>query len=214
MVDVILRMLSAIVLAAGSSRRMGAANKLLLPYKGRTIIAHTVECILAAGIQEVIVVTGHDSEQIQHALTPLPVRLIHNPQHEEGMTGSIQTGIRAATQPATQTAPSESRGYMICLSDMVLITPPEYTLLATSFDTHYKTDPRCIILPEYQGRKGNPVIFSSVHRDAILLHKEKEGCKNIVRTNASHVHPVQMPFDHILRDIDFPADYQALTHNT
>lgn len=195
-------MLSAIVLAAGSSRRMGNTNKLLLTYKGRAIIAHTVQNILAAGIEEVIIVTGHGSQQVEQTLTGLPVRLTHNPHHEEGMTGSIQTGVRQAT----------GRGYMICLSDMVFITPPEYALLGQTFDTCHQADPRCILLPEYKGEKGNPVIFSSTYREAILQHKEKEGCKGIIRANKERVRPVPMPFDHILRDIDSPEDYQALTH--
>src|SRR6266566_1004111 len=108
-------MISAIVLAAGSSRRMENKNKLLLPYKGKTVLVHTVENILSAGIEEVIVVTGHEAGLVQEAIRLLPVRTIHNPQHEAGMTGSIQAGVRAAT----------GNGYMICLSDMVLITPEE-----------------------------------------------------------------------------------------
>src|SRR5258706_1708260 len=98
-------MLSAIVLAAGSSRRMGNKNKLMLPYKGKTVLIHTVENILAAGFEEVIVVTGFESALVGKALRWLPVRFAHNPRFEEGMTGSIQTGVRAAT----------GKGYMICL---------------------------------------------------------------------------------------------------
>jgi len=228
-------MLSAIVLAAGSSRRMGNANKLLLPYKDRPVIAHTVESILAAGIEQIIVVTGHQSQQIAQALTGLPVRLTHNSHYEEGMTGSIQAGVLAtagqttplpaavrtplpATAPSGAVppvaAPSTSLGYMICLSDMTLITPEEYRLLAQAFETRYLSDEYCILLPEYNGQKGNPVIFSSLYKEVILQHEEKEGCKKIVRTNSKHVHPVSMPSDHILRDIDSPEDYRALTLNS
>ena len=98
-------MLNAIVLAAGSSRRMGK-NKLLLPYKGRPLLAYVVGNILAAKLGSVIVVTGHEAELIGEALKGLPVKLVHNPRYEEGMTSSIQTGVAAA---------ADGEGYMICL---------------------------------------------------------------------------------------------------
>jgi len=193
-------MLSAIVLAAGSSRRMENKNKLLLPYKGKTVLAHTVGNILSAGIEEVIVVTGFERGLIEESIGHLPVRIVYNPQHEEGMTGSIQAGVRAAT----------GKGYMICLSDMVLITPGEYLLLKCTFERRHARDERCICLPEYKGEKGNPVIFSSFHRDAILQHPEKEGCKGIVRVHPEHQYHVNMPFGNILKDMDDPAAYQSL----
>src|SRR5258708_16746411 len=90
-------MLSAIVLAAGSSRRMENKNKLLLPYKGKTVLAHTIGNILSAGIGEVIVVTGFEAEKVQENIRHLSVRFVHNPQHKTGMTGSIQPGASVDT---------------------------------------------------------------------------------------------------------------------
>lgn len=193
-------MLSAILLAAGSSRRMGLPNKLLLPWQGKPFVAATAENILAAGITELILVTGHDAPAITTAVSHLPVHVIHNPDHEKGMTGSIQTGVRHAT----------GDGYMICLADMVLITPGEYILLIKAFEQQYSRDIHCIILPQYRQQKGNPVIFSSTYREAILRHKEEEGCKTLVRSHAAHHHRIVMPADHILRDIDTPEDYERL----
>lgn len=193
-------MLSAIVLAAGSSRRMENKNKLLLPYKGLTVLAHTVGQILSAGIGEVIVVTGFEAAKVQESIRQLSVRFVHNPQHATGMTGSIQTGVRAAT----------GNGYMICLSDMVLITPEEYRQLAAAFEHRQPEDPRCICLPEYQGEKGNPVIFSSFYRDALLQHSEKEGCKSIVRSHPEHIYRVEMSSGNILIDMDKPGEYETL----
>ena len=193
-------MISAILLAAGSSRRMGNSNKLLLPYRGSTILAVTAENILAAGIEELIVVTGHEAAAVEKTIGHLPVRSIHNPHHEEGLTGSIRAGVREA----------RGQGYMICLSDMVLITPEEYLLLKQSFEARLSSDDHCILLPAYRGEKGNPVIFSSFYREAILRHGEKEGCKEIVRSHPAHVYLVDMPAGHILKDIDYPDEYQAL----
>ena len=193
-------MLSAILLAAGSSRRMGSANKLLLPWQGKTVIAHTAEQLLAAGMDELIVVTGHDPGAIEAALAPLPLRIIHNPHHLTGMSGSIQTGIRNAN----------GDGYMICLADMVLLTTPDYVLLKTAFEQQYRRDNHCIILPEYQGQTGNPVTFSHTWHDAMLALPEQEGARTLVRQNPTHQHRVTMPTDHIHRDLDTPEDYNTL----
>ena len=193
-------MVTAILLAAGSSRRMGDSNKLLLPWKGKPLAVITAEHILEAGVGELIIVTGHQAPETSAALSHLPARIIHNPQHEQGMTSSIRTGVSIAT----------GQGYLICLADMALITPGEYTLLLKAFEPEYSRNIHCILLPEYQGQKGNPVLFSAAWRESILQHPEEDGCKTLVRNNPQHHNRIPMPTDHILRDIDSPADYQQL----
>jgi molybdenum cofactor cytidylyltransferase len=194
-------MLSAILLAAGSSRRMGADNKLLLPWQNKPIVAATAATLLAAGFEEVIVVTGHQAPEITAAIHPLPVSFVHNPLFETGMTSSIQAGVRKAA----------GKGYMICLADMVLITAAEYALLKNAWEKRYALDDHCIGIPEFGGEKGNPVILPAALREEILLHSEKEGCKDLVRTWSKHHLRIPMPTDHILRDIDRPEDYDGLT---
>lgn len=193
-------MISAIVLAAGLSRRMGAANKMILPYMGKTIITATVEQIIASGITEIIVVTGFEPEKIKAALAGLPIQLVHNPYYEKGMTTSIQQGV----------AQAKGNGYMICLGDMIRITPGEYALLNTKFEEQYAVDPACILLPFYNGEKGNPVIFSGHYRQAISAHQDMEGCKGIVQDNKQHLCRIEMPTNHVLMDMDYPEDYQQL----
>ena len=89
-------MVSAILLAAGSSTRMGGVNKLLLPWKNSTVIAHTIQQLLTSGAGEVIVVTGYQHEEVIKAISEFPVAVVHNPLHESGMTGSIQAGVAVA----------------------------------------------------------------------------------------------------------------------
>jgi len=193
-------MVTAILLAAGSSRRMGASNKLLLPWKGKPLLAITAEHILGAGVGELIVVIGHQAPEVTAAISHLSARIIHNPDHEKGMTSSIRTGVAAAT----------GQGYLICLADMSLITPEEYILLLKAFEHEYSRNIHCILLPEYQGQKGNPVLFSAAWRESILQHPEEDGCRTLVRKNPQHHCRIAMPTDHILRDIDYPIDYQQL----
>lgn len=193
-------MVTAIVLAAGLSKRMGTANKLLLPYKNKTVLATVVANILASGMEEVIIVTGHEAKQIEQSLKDLPVRFIYNPEYEKGMTTSIQQGVSFAS----------GNGYMICLSDMVLIEPAEYALLKNTFEQQLKNDKKCICMPRYKNEKGNPVILSSFYKEPILKHQEMEGCKQIVQLNKTHIHWVKTERPHVLQDMDYPEDYKKL----
>lgn len=142
-------MLSAIVLAAGESKRMKERNKLLLPFRNKTVIRYVVENIIAAGLHEVIVVVGHEAEKVEAALTDLSVKFVLNENFEKGMTTSIQAGVKNAS----------GDGYMICLSDMVMITPEEYALMKDKFLQQLEHDSACICLPRYNGEKGNPGDF-------------------------------------------------------
>lgn len=194
-------MVSVIVLAAGLSKRMGVANKLLLPYHNKTIIEITVENIIASGIQEIVVVTGHEHEKVEQAIQHMPVKLIFNPDYEKGMTTSIQAGIRHAT----------GNGCMICLADMYSITSSEYSFLANEFGKVFLQNSKCICVPRFNNEKGNPVIFSSAYKDAILQHTDMEGCKSIVQANKENIYWIEMKTDHILQDLDYPEDYKKLS---
>ena len=118
------------------------------------------------------------------------------------MTNSIQAGVGVASD--------KSSGYMICLADQPLMKAADYNEIIERFEVLVKHDPKSIVVPFYNGKKGNPVIFSAIHRDDILNHKEMEGCKEIVQLNKEHVYQVEMSHDHILQDVDTPEDYDRL----
>lgn len=179
---------------------MGKSNKLLLTYKGKTVIENVAEAILDAGLAEVIMVTGHEAAELQQAVKNLPVVLAHNTNYEQGMTSSIQEGTLSAT----------GTGYMICLSDMVTITSNEYFELAAFFESTYLMNEKCICLPVYKGKRGNPVIFSAYHKEALLLNNEQEGCRNIVQFNKEHVYLKEMNSPHVLQDFDYLEEYKKI----
>ena len=189
--------ISAIVLAAGSSRRMGKTNKLLLPWKDKPLLRHVVDQILDIPVMEVIVVTGYQHATISSCLKGLQVRLVHNPQYHRGMTSSIQTGVRHAQPSAT--------GYLICLSDMPLLTTEDYRHFLSHLHVE-RLQPR-IGIPSYRGQTGNPVYFSRFFRQSILQHFHPEGCKHIVRSHPQYVRQVEMPSESVLIDIDTTEDY-------
>lgn len=194
-------MLNVILLAAGQGLRMGGPNKLLLPFRGRTVLETTLSELCEADIGPVFVVTGHARESIAPILFHFPVQEVLNPDYRRGMTGSIQAAVRAA---------QAGQGYMICLADMPMIGAAAYQLLAEHFEAHRGHNERAILLPRFGETKGNPVVFAAAYRDDILSHPEPEGCKGIVQANAGHVCWVDMPDSSVLLDLDTPEDFQTL----
>ena len=194
-------MVSAILLAAGESRRMGAKNKLLMLFENKSIIEHIVENLIASRAAEVIVVLGHEAETVQSVLSGKNVIFAINPNFRQGMTTSIHAGIANASPNVG--------GFMICLSDLPFITTGEFNVLIDAFEAASRKDSKTIIVPQFDGQRGNPVIFSAGYRKDILEHKGLMGCKGIVKQNPDRVLEVEMATDHILRDIDTAEDYEA-----
>ena len=192
--------MTIILLAAGLSRRMENANKLLLPFDAVTIVQTTLENILAADIGNIIVVVGYEADKVKSVLEKYKdVSFVHNPNYSEGMTSSIQAGLKATK--------NKSEGCMICLSDMVFIKPEEYKQIAFFFWDNLKTDEKVIVQPQFNDVVGNPIIFSGFYRAEILKHESPEGCREIVKKHKSHLKKIDMKTNNILRDIDTREDY-------
>lgn len=196
-------MVSAILLAAGESKRMGEQDKLFLKYKGDWIINHVMRNLWASKKSELIIVMQNNDNDLLNGQSSDEIKVAINPDYKKGMTTSIQVGVAAASD--------KSDGYMICLADQPLMQAQDYDDIIERFELLYAHDPRCIVVPTFEGQKGNPVIFSNVYRDAILGHKEMEGCKQIVRESGVHVYKVAMSKNHILKDVDTPEDYEKLS---
>jgi molybdenum cofactor cytidylyltransferase len=195
-------MISALLRAAGASRRMGERNQLLLPSAGRTLIEHTTETVCAAAVDEVIVVLGHEADRVQDVIGRFDVHFTHNPRYAEGMTTSIQAGVRAAS--------AEADGYLICLSDLPLVERADLDTLVAAFKAAVQHTEAPIVVPVYRGRRGNPALFASAYRADILAHEDPAGCRQLVQRHAGHVVAVEMPDDHTLVDIDTPEAYRRL----
>ena len=193
---------AAILLAAGTSSRMGAANKLLLPYAGKPMVHRVVEAVSAANIAECIVVLGHEADEVRAALGGLPVKFVVNKDYAVGMGTSVSAGVRE-TLPATQ-------GFLVCLSDMPLITTAEYNAIIAQFKTNVASDKTAIVRPSFDSRPGNPVLLSAYYRIAMQALEGPMGCKPIVKAHIDSVSYVEMSTGHVLQDADTPAAYAAL----
>lgn len=188
---------SVIVLAAGLSRRMGNDNKMGLLFQGKPIVQHVINQLRESNAFETIIVT---SEISQALFTNQNVVL--NERYESGMTSSIQTGVQATS--------ALTEGYMICLGDQPLIKTEHYNQIIRTFEESLQLDPQAIVLPTFEGKKGNPVVFSVHYKKAILNHRQPEGCKEIVQANKKHLVFAPLETASILQDVDLPEDYQGL----
>ena len=195
-------MVSAILLAAGESKRMGEQDKLFLKYKGNWIVNHVMQNLWASNQSELVIVMNNNDNGLLNGERSEEIQVVINPDYKKGMTTSIQAGVKAASDKAS--------GYMICLADQPLMKKEDYNEIMERFELLVKHDPKTIIVPFYLGVKGNPVIFSSAYRDDILTHQEMEGCKDIIRSNKQHIYRLDMTNDHILKDVDTPEDYEGL----
>lgn len=196
-------MITAILLAAGESKRMGDTDKRFLLYKGKPLINHvTLNLWHSKQSQLVIVIENNDNKLLNQEKSE-HIKVVVNSDYQEGMTTSIQAGVAAASEKAT--------GYMICLADQPLISTEAYNRIIEAFENTHLSDEKCIIIPFFREKKGNPVIFSKHYREAILEHKSMEGCKGIIQINKQHIVKIEMPNDHILKDVDTREDYEKLT---
>ena len=187
---------SAVVLAAGTSSRMEGRHKMLLPVADKPVIRHTVERLLAAGPQEVVVVTGCKGRDVMAALADLPVTLQPNARYEEGQMTSAAIGVGALTK-ATDAV-------MMCLGDMVLLEPPDYAELVSVYLD--KTD-RSIVIPYFGGQRGNPILFAASYVHEVAMGERHIGCKKLANEYPDDVFRYEAVHDRFTTDMDTPEDY-------
>jgi len=187
---------SAIVLAAGRSERMGAANKLLLPVEGVAVVRRVVETVCATPVIEVLAVVGHEAEAVGHALAGLPVRLVDNPRHGEGLGSSVAAGVASAA--------GDVDGYLICLGDLPWLTTSSVRAV---LDRFHDADAPDMVVPHYEGRPGHPVLVRERFRDLLLRLEGDRGARAALRGVAAAV-CVDVEDPGVLDDIDTPEDYE------
>lgn len=187
--------ISAIVLAAGESRRMGAL-KPLLPFQGRTIIETIVRTLSQCPLEEILVVLGHRATEIEPLLADYPVRLIHNDQYQRGMLSSVQVGVEQAASPAD--------ALLICLGDQPLLQRQTILRLIAAF----KGAKPGICVPSYRGQTGHPLLIAARYRAEIRRLDESIGLRQLLQRHSDEVQRVEIDAPEVLEDIDTPEDYR------
>lgn len=191
--------ITAIVLAAGESRRMGKRNKMELQINGQKLIRQTVSTLLESNVNKVIVVTGYQSDVIRSSLIGLPVVKVNNDDYEQGQMSSVHKGLSSINEICD--------GIMVCLGDQPLLNSEDINYLIKVF---YQRPYGSILVPTYKGQRGNPIILSYEHRVQILNGESNLGCRKLIEKNPESVYTIEMENAHVITDIDSPDDYEKL----
>jgi molybdenum cofactor cytidylyltransferase len=172
--------------------------KQLLPYEKHTVVEQVVSALLAAPVDEVLVVTGHQREAVEAALARWPVKAVFNPDYARGeMLSSVQAGLRA-TSAACQAA-------LLAVGDMPAIQQGVITQL---IDAYRAGGDDLVYIPSYQMRAGHPVLVPRPHWGAILSLPRGDTLRSVLRAKNRRVQWVIVDTPSVLRDIDTPTDYQ------
>jgi molybdenum cofactor cytidylyltransferase len=203
-----MKKITVLVLAAGLSERMGR-HKMQLPWgNGSTIFETTIQQIVAANLGEIVVVLGNQAAALSALLSASPeifraVKIVENPDFKAGMRSSIQAGIAVAA--------SDTEGIMVCLADMPLLVAADYAAIGTAFLEKKQQQEACIIVPFVEGKRGNPVVFSSFFRAELAnLPTGSDGAKALVAAHLDCVFRLEMPTPAFVLDIDSEEEYQRL----
>ncbi len=190
--------IAGLVMAAGRSSRMGA-NKLLLEDGGRPIVARVVEQALAGGLAEVIVVCGHQEAEIRAALAGQRVRLISCPDHADGMSASLRCGLKALRE--------DIDAALVLLGDMPRVTGGLLRRLTAAFNP---TEGRAIIVPTFEGKRGNPVLWDRRFFAEMMALAGDVGARHLIGEHAELVVEIEADDSGVLLDVDTPEAYRGL----
>lgn len=189
---------SAIVLAAGASTRLGRPKQ-LLPVATHTMIEHVIEAVKAASFDEVIVVLGSSAAQISEHV-PADCRMVLNPKWQTGVASSIRAGL-AAVRPRSAAAlfVQADQPHLNCAAlDRILYA--------------YYGSSKTIVVPTYQGQRGSPVLFDRSLFPELEALSGDVGGRAVVARFPDRVLQVEMPSAQTFLDIDTPADYEHFLH--
>jgi molybdenum cofactor cytidylyltransferase len=193
-----------VILAAGDSTRMGSPKALLRTPEGRTFVQAIAETFAAAGISDMVVVTGRDHDGIVEALAdaqlPVPPRIVRNPNPSRGQLSSLLTGMDAVVNSGTEAV-------VVTLVDVPLLTADVVRLVVAEWERARAP----IVRPAIGERHGHPVVFDQRVFPELRTAPPDVGAKSVVRAHAAEVMNVPVTDEGCLLDVDTPGDYRALS---
>ncbi len=202
--------LVAIIPAAGLSRRMGRP-KLLLPWRGSTVISHLVGELRAAGISQILVVIRSSDVALTAAVAAAGATPVHPPVDPPDMRSSVEFGLRTATghsagNAATSDDALESTAWLLIPADHPIVSRSTVDALRAAWDP----SKRQILIPTYGGKRGHPTLFSSDFAREVPQIPPHCGLNWLVKQNSPSIHEVPVTDPGVIIDLDTPEDYQAL----
>ena len=188
--------ISAILLAAGQSKRL-KGSKLLLPLRNSAILKTSIDNLLSSKVEEVIVVLGHEAEEKRKYIDSSRAKIVINPNYLCGISSSLKAGITMSNVTAS--------GTLIALADQPFVSAEIINRLITGF----LTGGRGIVYPVYNARRGHPVIFSHKYRDELLKLEGDTGARGIIGEHPDDILEIKIDSPMIHFDIDTQEDYLA-----
>ena len=197
-------MLPGVILAAGDSTRMGFPKALLLTTAGRPFVASIADTFAAAGIADIVVVTGRDHDRIADALAreqlAVSPRIVRNPDPSRGQLSSLQIGIDALA--------ADAPAAVVTLVDVPMTTAETVRLVISEWQRTRAP----IVRPAIGERHGHPVVFDRRLFQELRHAPLDVGAKAVVRAHAGEIVNVPVTDAGCLVDVDTPRDYEALDH--
>lgn len=188
--------IAGIVLAAGESTRYGNTTKQVLPWGDTTLVGHAVQVALRAGLAPVIVVTGYDADIVAAAVADVPVQTVFNPDYAAGQSTSVQCGVAAVSENVG--------GAVFLMADTPNVTP---AVVRRVVEAHRETLAP-IVIPTYEGQRGNPVLFDRDLFDGIQTISGDVGGRALFEAYRNSI--VRVPVDEpgIRQDVNTADDYE------
>ncbi len=188
---------AAVVLAAGCSQRISSCNKLLEEIDGKPVLHWVLDAVASSDVQHQVLVTGFQAEQVRHSIRHYSIHTVHNPSYRQGLSTSLRAGIR-------------SLGNRIDAAIIVLADMPdvESEVLNRLIDLYLQTGEKKIIVPVFEGRKGNPVLWPRCFFSELCVIHGDRGGKQLLGTHQDQVRQLTVSRDTIHHDIDTVADLE------
>ena len=193
----------AVLLAAGEGARMGGVAKPLIRLQGVPLINRHLIALSGAGVDEVVVVTGHAREAIEAQVQAFPVTLAHNPAYAEGQQGSVRVGLAALS--------GHFDAVFVVLADQPLIGSADLTELMAAFK---KRPAGNVVVPVVGGQRGNPIVLDDLARSQILASDTNLGCRHLIERQPELVHVHETSNTRFITDLDTLQDVEQLAQRT
>jgi len=189
-------MISAILLAAGQSKRMGSENKLIKKIQNIPLIKYSVKNILDSSVDEVVVVLGYQKEIIEKLIEKNnKIKCVINKDFESGIASSIKKGLNCLSK--------DNDAFFICLADMPFVNKHIYNKLI-SFRKKNE-----IVIPTCNGKQGNPILFSKLMKEKIMNISGDVGAKNIFHLYKNKILYVETKDQSITQDFNTQESFNT-----
>ena len=192
--------IDAVLLAAGASIRFGESNKLLAEINKKPMILYIAEKILLSGVKSLTIITGHDHKIISEMFYNKKIKVFHNSKYLNGHASTLSIAIKSL--------PEDSKAVMICLSDMPYLTTENYRSLLRRHIK--KSSQNTISAPFFDGKRGNPVIWSNSYYKKLSQLKGDTGGKSIIDEFERNILYHKTASKNYFLDIDTKKDYEKL----